>query len=198
MEVCGAPKLALLYLLVVDSLVSEWHHKEICLGWEHASSRLQEHVPCDHIGLQHALVKEECAKGLTYDHINRLEGDLGRGNVLNLALDDLNDVLKAVCLDQGASDFSCATCLTSVDFLRSGLSSEKRQYTTAAAHIHDYFATEIGGVLDDGLTVLGRAHSVFEHILLIGQFGIVAEVLLHRGAVVGVNSTICHILLLCC
>ena len=57
MEVSSFPKLSLLELLVINSLISKWHDTEIGLGGEEASTGLEEHVACNYVSLKHPLVQ---------------------------------------------------------------------------------------------------------------------------------------------
>ena len=55
-EVSRPPELSLLQLLLVDCLIGERHDTKVGLGWEEASIWFQEHVTCDYVGLEHALI----------------------------------------------------------------------------------------------------------------------------------------------
>ena len=119
MEVSSPPKLTLLKLLLEDDFVCEGHNAEICLCWEHSALtiRLEEHISSDYVSLKHPFIEQKGSQWLTHNDINRLQRDLSRCNVLYLALDNLYDILKAICFDQSAGNLSSFTCLTGVDFL---------------------------------------------------------------------------------
>ena len=51
MKVSGSPKLGLLKLLIIDSLICEWHDTEIGLSREKTPPRLEEHVACNYVCL---------------------------------------------------------------------------------------------------------------------------------------------------
>ena len=123
-EVGRPPELRLLQLLLKDGLVRKRHHEKICLRWEETTFWFEEHVAGDDVGFQHALIEQESAQGFADDDIDRLERHLGRGDVLNLALDHLDDVFETVGLDQSARDFGRATRLTGIHFAGAGLRCE--------------------------------------------------------------------------
>ena len=57
MKVSGSPKLGLLKLLIIDSLIREWNDTEIGLSREKTPPRLEEHVACNYVCLKHSLVE---------------------------------------------------------------------------------------------------------------------------------------------
>ena len=123
-EVSRPPELSLLQLLLVDCLISERHDTKVGLGWEEASIWFQEHVTCDYVGLEHALIKQECSQWLTDYHVDRLEWDRALINILYLLLDDRDHVLKSVVLDEGPGNLRGTTRLNSIDLFGTSLRSE--------------------------------------------------------------------------
>ena len=124
MEVSGPPKLGLLELLVVNCFIGEWHDTQVGFGREKAPSRLEEHVARNYISLKHSLVEQKRPQRLADDHVDGLEGDFVRRDVLNFALDHLHHVLKPVGFYQYASDFSSAARLTCIDLFGPSLRSK--------------------------------------------------------------------------
>ena len=190
MEVGGFPKFSLLKLLVVNCLIREGHYAKVSLGGKQAPTRLQEHVTRNYVRLKHPLVEQESPQGLTDDHIDRFERDLVGGDVFYFPLYHFYHVLETICFYQGASDLGRTTSLTRVDLLCPSLRSKKTQNATAAANVHDDFATEVRRVLQDGFAVFRCTHSVFHHILLIRQLRIVAKVLLNGGMIIRMYTAV--------
>ena len=189
MEICSSPEFALGYLLLVDSLICEWHDAQVSLCREKSSFGLQEHFTSYYISFQHSLIQQKSAQRLTDNHIDRFQRNLRRGNVFNFSLNNFNDVLKAICFDQSSSYFSCSTRINSINFLCTSLSCKQGQNATTASNIHDNFASEVCWVLEDGLTVLGSSDSILHHVLLVCKLCIVAEVLLDCGTIVVIYPT---------
>ena len=104
-------------------------------------------------------------------------------------MNDLNNVLKLVCLDQGASNLSCSTCLACVHFFGSSLRSKEGEDATATADIHDDLVAEVRGIPNDGVAVAGRPYRVLQHVLLVLQLRVVVEILLYCRFIVCVDTT---------
>lgn len=189
MEVSGAPELSLLQLLIKDALIGKWHDAKIRLGWEHAPAWLQEHISRNNVSLKHALIQEECTERFADDHIDRLKRNLSSWNVFDLLLNYFNHIFETISFDKLPCYFGSSTCLTSIDFLSSCLSCEKRQNSTSATNIHDSFTNKIARVFDNSISITGCSHCVLEHVLLISQLGIVAKVLFNCRAIIGMDTS---------
>ena len=191
-EVLRAPELSLSQLLLIHEVVCEGHDEQVSLrGEQSAAFRLKKLVTSDNIRLNHSLVEQESSQWLTHYRIDRFERYLFRANIFHFCLDHSNHILEAIVLNQSPCYFRRITRLTSVHFLCTSLGCEQTKNTTTTAHIHDNFALEIGGVLQYRIPVAWRSHRVLQHVLLIGQFRVVTEVLPHSRRVIRVDSPIC-------
>ena len=190
MKVLRTPELSLVCLLLIDGLICERHDAQVSFRWEESALAiaLEERVPRNYVRLQHPLVQQKSTQRLAHNGIDRVERDLLRANVLNLRLNDSHDVLKSIMLDQSPRQLGRLASFTSIDFFCSGLRRKQAQNTTSTADIHDNFALEVSGILQDSVSIARRSHAVLEHVLLIGQFAIVTKVLPHRGHIICMDA----------
>ncbi len=106
-EGCVVPEVGLVDLLVVQALVVERRHAQVCLRWVHLPAGLQVLVAGNDVALQHPLVKEHGAKRLG-DYDVDLFGEGRIVEVFDTALHDLDLPITLSQLPDVQYDRACS------------------------------------------------------------------------------------------
>jgi len=169
-------------LVLTVLLVLDGGEEERSLVGEEEAIRGQPAVTSNKDGVEHGLVEEEVAHPLRDDNIN-LFNAIGKRNLLKLALDQGNLVLKTVLLDDLLSAVVDLSTLNTDNLLGTCLGSEHTKNTSTAADIKNNLILEEVLILNDRLHVGLGTNFVLEHFLMDTEVRIAIEIIVLRSAV---------------
>mmetsp|Transcript_32422 Transcript_32422/g.70797 ORF Transcript_32422/g.70797 Transcript_32422/m.70797 type:complete len:339 (+) Transcript_32422:511-1527(+) len=167
-----AQRVLVVHVLLRRLVAADRRQEHAAVARVQGTARLQPLVACNQDGVQHGLAEEEIAHPLGDDDVHLLR----ELELLHVALHDLDFVAHAVILRKGFGMLCHVRRLNGVHFLGAGLGGPDGENPASRADIQYNLVLELGFVLEHRVVIRLHANLVLEHLLLMIQESICAEI----------------------
>mmetsp|Transcript_14780 Transcript_14780/g.55923 ORF Transcript_14780/g.55923 Transcript_14780/m.55923 type:complete len:364 (+) Transcript_14780:180-1271(+) len=142
------------------------------MGGHHDAVLFKMLVPRDQDAIEHGFAQEEVPHPLAYDHVNLLR----QLKLFHRCLDDGHDAFQLVRLHQSLRVLGHVRILHGIHFPCTGLRGPHGKDTSSCSNVQHDLPAKMSSVVHDGRAVCMHPTGIREHLLLVVQIRVGAEI----------------------